>query len=219
MCSYRRYFSLLQLAVAIALLTAGCGDTPSEPVTVPPTEGLQGFEGQIDSIRVELQIPGMAAAIAQGDQIVWSRGFGLADVERGRPATDTTSFYVASVTKPIAAIVLLQFVEQGVVNLDDPISKFGVSLEPKGLITVRHILNHTSEGTPGSVHKYNHERYIQLGKVLRKASGETFAQLLAKQILRPLALRHTAPDPNLLGDFFAAGLNRQDFIANVAAPY
>lgn len=41
-------------------------------------------------------------------EIVWSRGFGLADVEGGRPATDMTSFFVGSVTKSVAAILLMQ---------------------------------------------------------------------------------------------------------------
>ena len=82
------------LCSATALLAAACGDTIFEPVDVEPLDRLQGFEAQLDSIRVELQIPGMAAAIAEGDQVVWARGFGLADVESGRPATDTTSFVI-----------------------------------------------------------------------------------------------------------------------------
>jgi CubicO group peptidase (beta-lactamase class C family) len=190
-----------------------------EPVAVPAIEGLHGFEAQLDSIRSELQIPGMAAAIAWGDEIVWSRGFGLADVESGRPATDMTSFYIASVTKPIAAIILMQLVEQGVVNLDDPISQYGVELDAQATVTVRHVFNHTSEGTPGSVHRYNGGRYVRLGKVMLHASGKTFAQLLSESILEPLNLRHTAPDPNLLADFYVTGHNRQDFLANVAMPY
>ena len=221
MNSHRLFSSSLRViyAVIIAALVAGCGDTPLDPIIVPPAEGLLGFEAQLDSIRVELRIPGMAAAIAQGDEIVWSRGFGLADVENGRTATDTTSFYVASVTKPIAAIVLMQLVEQGLVDLDDPISKYGVKLEAQGLVTVKNVFNHTSEGTPGSVHRYNNDRYAMLSKVMYEASGKTFAQLLAERILQPLNLSHTAPDPNLLADFYAAGLNRLDFIANVAMPY
>ena len=80
---------LLPLPVLLALAVGGCGELPLDPVNVTPSEGLQGFEAQLDSIRVELQIPGMAAAIAEGDAVVWARGFGLADVENGRPATDT----------------------------------------------------------------------------------------------------------------------------------
>lgn len=198
---------------------AACGETPLEPVPVAPTDGLHGFEAALDSIRVGLEIPGFAAAIAHGNEIVWSRGFGLADVERGRPATDTTCFYVASVTKSVAAIVLMQLVEEGRVTLDDPISDYGVKLEADGVITVKHVFNHTSQGKPGTVFRYNGGRYAKLGHVMLEATGESFAELLAERILQPLGLRHTAPDVELLADFYAAGLPRQAFLANVAMPY
>jgi CubicO group peptidase (beta-lactamase class C family) len=205
--------------VTISLVAAACGETTLEPVAVVPTEGLQGFEAALDSIRVELQIPGLAAAIAQGGDIVWARGFGLADVERGRPATDTTAFYLASVTKSVAAIVLMQLVEEGLVDLEDPISDYGVNLEADGVITVIHVFNHTSEGIPGTVFRYNGGRYIRLGGVMFQASGDTFAQLLTARILQPLGLRHTAPDVELLADFYVTGLSRQAFLANLAMPY
>lgn len=206
-------------AVGLTLAVAACGDTPVEPVSVGPTAGLEGFAAQLDSIRVALRIPGMAAAIAKDDRIVWSRGFGLADVERGRPATDTTSFFVGSVTKSVAAILLMQLVEAGLVDLDDPIGDYGVDLEGAADITVKHVFNHTSEGTPGAVHRYNGSRYISLGEVMEAASGKTCAQLLSERILGPLGLRHTAPDVNLLADFAVTGLDRRAFLANMAMPY
>jgi CubicO group peptidase (beta-lactamase class C family) len=212
-------FPVRAAAVTIALVGAACGKTPLEPVVVEPVAGLTGFEASLDSIRVALRIPGLAAAIAQGGAIVWSRGFGWADVERARPATDTTSFYVASVTKSVAAIVLMQLVEEGLVHLDDPISDYGVELEAQGVITVKHVFNHTSEGVPGTAFRYNGGRYATLAEVMLQATGETFAQLLSGRILQPLGLRHTAPDVSLLADFYAAGLNRQAFLANVAMGY
>ena len=207
------------LASIALVMAAACGEPPLEPVVVAPVEGLQGFEASLDNIRVGLKIPGLAAAIAEGGEIVWSRGFGLADVEQGRPATDTTSFYVASVTKSVAAIVLMQLVEEGRVNLDDPITDYGVNLAANGVVTVKHVFSHTSEGTPGTVFRYNGARYIKLGNVMLEATGQTFAELLAERILRPLGLRHTAPDVELLADFYVTGLPRQAFLANVAMPY
>ncbi len=126
---------------------------------------------------------------------------------------------MASVTKSVAAIVLMQLVEEGLVNLDDPISDYGVNLEADGVITVKHVFNHTSEGNPGTVFRYNGARYIKLGTVMLEATGETFAELLAERILQPLGLRHTAPDVELLADFHVTGLRRQTFLGNVAMPY
>jgi CubicO group peptidase (beta-lactamase class C family) len=203
----------------LALVAGSCGETPAEPVSVVQETGLEGFEASLDSLRVALRIPGMAAAVAQGGDIVWSRGFGFADVEHGVPATDTTSFYVASVTKSVAAIVLMQLVEEGLVDLDDPIRDYGVDLETDGVVTVKHVFNHTSDGVPGTVFRYDGGRYAELGHVMLQASGNTFAQLLTERIIRPLGLRHTAPDVTLLADFYAAGIDRQAFLANVVLPY
>jgi CubicO group peptidase (beta-lactamase class C family) len=210
---------LLAAVTVVVLASAGCGETLFEPVPVVREEGLAGFSASLDSIRVALRIPGMAAAIVQGGEIAWSRGFGLADVENGRPATDTTAFYWASVTKSVAAIVMMQLVEEDRVDLDTPIRDYGVTLAANGVITVRNVFNHTSEGVPGTVFRYNGNRYVELGTVMRKATGETFAQLLAQRILRPLELPHTAPDVNRLADFYASGLDRQAFLANLAMPY
>ena len=215
-----RYTTPLRAAaITVVLLFGACGETPLEPVTVAPVEGLTGFEAALDSIRVELQIPGLAAAVAREGDIVWSRGFGLADAERGRPATDTTAFYLASVTKSVAAIILMQLAEKGLVDLDDPIRDYGVELEAEGVITVKHVFNHTSQGIPGTVFRYSGNRYIRLGDLMLQASGRTFAQLLTERVLQPLGLRHTAPDVQLLAEFYEAGLNRQEFLANVALPY
>lgn len=206
-------------ALGLSLAITGCGDTPIQPVSVGPTAGLEGFAAQLDSIRVALRIPGMAAAIAKDDRIAWSQGFGLADVEGDRPATDTTSFFVGSVTKSVAAILLMQLVEEGLVDLDDPIGEYGVELDGATGISVKHVFNHTSEGTPGAVHRYNGNRYVVLGKVMETASGKTCAQLLSDRILGPLGLRHTAPDVNLLADFAVTGFDRPAFLANLAMPY
>ena len=214
-----RFLRQAPVLLALGSLGLGCSDMPTGPVEVAPEEGLQGFEAQLDSIRLALRIPGMAAAIAKDGEIVWSRGFGLADVDEGRSATATTSFYLASVTKSVAAIVLMQLVEEGLLDLETPISEFGLSVESQGTVTVRHIFNHTSSGVPGLNHQYDGNRYILLGEVIRQAYGRPFPDLLQERILGPLNLRHTAPDVSVIPAFLAAGLNRHDFMSNMAMPY
>lgn len=216
----RHVLARICVCFAVGYSVTGCSDLmPTGPVEVIPEVGLQGFEADLDSIRLALRIPGMAAAIAKDGEIVWSRGFGFADVDQGRPATDTTSFYLASVTKSIAAIVLMQLVEEGLLDLDTPISEFGLSVESQGSVTVRHIFNHTSEGVPGVQHRYSGNRYILLGEIARQVSGRTFPRLLRERILEPLGLRHTAPDVSVIPAFLEAGLNRHTFMANMAMPY
>ncbi|UCC84174.1 MAG: beta-lactamase family protein [Gemmatimonadota bacterium] len=213
--------SLARLGVLTLVLA--CGSETTEPTTTSPIEvvhmqGLVGFEAQLDSLRVDLQIPGLGAAIAKDGAIVWSMGFGYADAVAERPATPTTPFHLASLTKPFAATILMQLVEAGAVDLDDPVTDYGVNLEANGIIRVRHLLNHTSEGVPGSEYSYNGGRFAELDRVIYGASGRTFGELLVEEILQPLQLNHTAPNPRN-GAFYLTGLDRDAFMAEMAAGY
>lgn len=205
----------------MAALVLSCGSGPTEPpqaVEIVPMEGLQGFEAELDSLRVELKIPGLSAAISKDGEIVWSMGFGYADAEAGRPATATTPFHLASLTKPFAATIVMQLVEDNSVGLDDPVSEYGVNLEADGIIRVRHLLTHTSEGVPGSHYAYNGGRFAELDRVILGATGRPFGELLVERILEPLQLEHTAPNPNNSA-FYYTDLDRGGFIAEMAAGY
>ena len=90
--------------------------------------------------------PGMSVAVAVGDRLVWSQGFGLADVENETPARASTVYRIASISKPIAATAVMQLAERGRVNIDDPVQTYVRTFPPKGeqTLTVRHLLTHTS---------------------------------------------------------------------------
>ena len=106
----------------------------------------------------DLRIPGVAIGIVRGDQIVYLKGFGVADPS-GRPVTPQTSFRLASVSKTITALAIMQLVETGGVELDTAVHYylpwFQVGVErsspqdESSAITVRHLLYHTS-GIPQS---------------------------------------------------------------------
>jgi CubicO group peptidase (beta-lactamase class C family) len=202
--------------LTLALLVLGCS---SPAFDVLPEEGLQGFAAELDELRVQIRIPGMAAAIVADGAIVWSQGFGYADLRDETPATPTTSFHLASLTKPFAVTIVMQLVEEGLVDLDDPVSDYGVSLSGNGTILVRHLLNHTSENVPGAQYRYNGSRFGQLDRVIEAASGRTFGELLVERILRPLDLRNTAPNVEDRANFDLTGFDRDALIANMATGY
>ncbi|HSE37860.1 MAG TPA: serine hydrolase domain-containing protein, partial [Blastocatellia bacterium] len=81
------------------------------------------LEQRLDSIRQQLKIPGMSCAIVKDQKVVWAKGFGYADVENKIPATEHTSYHLASLTKTFASTILMQLVQEGKVKLDDPVSK------------------------------------------------------------------------------------------------
>ena len=155
---------------------------------------LAHLEQRLDGLRQQLKIPAMSCAIVKDQKVVWAKGFGYADVENKIPATEHTSYHLASLTKTFASTILMQLVQDGKVKLDDPVSKYGILLESEGVIRVKHLFSHTSEGNPGETYSYNGNRFAELDKVVRKASGKSFAELLIANILDPLDLRETAPN-------------------------
>ena len=202
----------------LACVLAFCGSA-SASVTQRPARSLPEFERQLSDLRRDLHIPGMSAAIASGQQIVWSQGFGMADVAAGIPAADTTVYHLASLTKTFASTILLQLVEQGKLDLDAPVSDFGIQLTSPGTVRVRHLFSHTSDGDPGAAFRYNGNRFALLGQVIRHASGQTFATLLQQRILAPLSLRFTAPNPQDTARFAVTGHDRATFLGNIAQGY
>jgi CubicO group peptidase (beta-lactamase class C family) len=207
-------------SLVIAAAIIGCASDPTGPSSIEVTyqAGLEGFEARLDSLRVDLKIPGMSAALVKDEEIVWSMGFGYADVAADRPATPTTSFHLASLTKTFAATILMQLVEEGLVDLDDPVGDYDIDLDNDGIL-VRHLVNHTSEGTPGARYSYNGSRFGLLDYVIEGASGRTFGELLVERILQPLQLNNTAPNVRDSHDFNQTGLDRNAFIANMQAGY
>jgi CubicO group peptidase (beta-lactamase class C family) len=157
-------------------------------------ERVKRLEAQLENLRQELRIPALSAAVVKDQKILWAKGFGYADVENKVPATEHTPYHLASLTKTFASTILMQLVQEGKINLDDPVSKYGINLESNGIIRVKHLLSHTSEGTPGENYRYNGNRFGELDKVVEKATGKSFAELLIEKILDPLGLNETAPN-------------------------
>ncbi len=193
----------------VFLIFAGCSGgsggsgTDNDPNPMPavnlqagaPVNSIQEFETRLESIRGALYIPGMSAAIAKGGQVVWARGFGYADVENQIPVDPTTPFHLASLTKPFASALIMQLVEAGMLDLQEPISTYGIDLGGSYTIRVIHLLTHTSEGEAGSNYRYNGDRFDRLNSVIQGVSGTSFCKLLVREIIDPLQLEHTAPNP------------------------
>ena len=82
-------------------------------------ETIQSFGAQIETLRNELNIPGLSAAVIKDQEVVFAKGFGFADVENEIPATENTPYHIASLTKPFSAALIMQMVEEGRIDLDD----------------------------------------------------------------------------------------------------
>jgi N-acyl-D-amino-acid deacylase len=94
------------------------------------------------------EIPGLAIAVLQGSDVVWSATYGLADLATRAPVTARTRFRLGSVSKLFTATAILQLRDSGKLSLDDPVRKhlpwFNVQSTFSEPITVRHLLTHTA---------------------------------------------------------------------------
>jgi CubicO group peptidase (beta-lactamase class C family) len=160
-----------------------------------PIRSLQDLERELESLRARLRIPGMSAAIAKGDRIIWARGFGSANRERAVSAAPDTIYHLASLTKPYGSTVVLQLVQEGRLSLDDLVSRFGITMERSVPVKVRHLLSHTSGEPPGTAYRYDGNAFGALTQIVERITGKPFASELADRIIRPLALTRTAPNP------------------------
>ena len=184
-----RFAGVLTLVFLLGTPPVGAASQQGSAVT---SERLADFEAELETLRTVLQIPGMAVGIVEAGELVWAKGFGFANVEQGIPVTPATPFRIASVTKTFTATLAMQLLEEGALDLDEPISNYGVSVgDPQ--VTVRHLLSHTSEGTPGSAFRYDGDRYANLTTVIEQAGGARFSDLLQERIFSPAGMTSTGP--------------------------
>jgi CubicO group peptidase (beta-lactamase class C family) len=124
---------------------------------------------------------------------------GYADVEQRIPATPDTLYHIASLTKTFTAILVLQLVEQGKLDLDEPVSRYSDDFKDDS-VKIQHLLSHTSEGTPGEKFSYNPDRFEYLKAILEKKTGKPLRQLFVETFLDPLAMRDSVPGPDVADD-------------------
>ncbi|HKR60181.1 MAG TPA: serine hydrolase domain-containing protein [Pyrinomonadaceae bacterium] len=190
-------FAFRPALVAFLALSAVVGNhksTFAQTQSGPYDVRIARFETMLERLRMELKIPAYSAALVKDQKVIWAKGFGYADLENKIPATEHTAYHLASLTKTFGSTILMQLVQEGKVKLDDPVSKYGINLESEGVIRVRHLFSHTSEGIPGEQYRYNGNRYAELDKVVQRATGKSFAELLISNILEPLGMDETAPN-------------------------
>jgi CubicO group peptidase (beta-lactamase class C family) len=134
----------------------------------------------------------------------------MANVERSIPVTPETPFNIASVTKPISAVVALRLVEQGLLDLDRPMrsfrdfAEFCTDVRGEGglffgdfecetsALTLRHVLSMTANGTPGSRFFYNPPAYSWASRPMAEVGGASFSELTARLVLEPAGMLHAA---------------------------
>ena len=197
------------LFIALASFALLIGFTGCEKDSFPdPVSSLsiEDFEARLDKLRKESNIPGMVAGIVKDGQVTWTKTYGYENVAQQKLVTNATIFPLASLTKTFASVVLLQLENENIIDLNDPVTEYGINLPDEGgIVRIVHLLTHTSQGVPGSQFRYNGDRYALLSNVIQSATSQSFDKLATERIMQPLGLQNTAP-----GDMRLAELNGFD---------
>lgn len=212
------------LSVTVALTVALLAGTRVAAQPAPP----DAFAGAAAAIRSEMAkagIPGAAVAVVVGDRVVWSQGFGLANVETATPVTADTLFQIGSATKSVTAAAVLAAARDGAVALDRPVSTYVSGLVPcVGQPTLRQLLSHTAglidepaefgpqgeDGlaayprtwtseycllAPGRAFSYSNSGFALAGLALQEAAKTPFADAVRARVLAPLGMTRTTFRP------------------------
>ena len=134
---------IIGLSVLIAATLVVARVAPEARQAALPAAAAAELDQFIEAQRVAAAAPGMQVAISFKNVQVYSKGFGLADLEHRIAVTPTTAFRTASLAKPITATAVMQLVEARRLDLDAPIQQYCPAFPKKEwLVTARLILGH-----------------------------------------------------------------------------
>jgi len=201
----RRFASLILLSAAAAMPAALHAETPAPMAGKPEDVGLSSSQlKRLEEItRQNIKdglMPGAVMLVARRGKVAWVSVQGKRAPDSDDPMTFDSIFRIYSMTKPITSVVLMQLVEEGKLQVYDPVAKYLPELgkmkvgaevtvegrpalrlrDPDRLMTVQDLLRHTAGLTYGSrgtslVHKAYSD--AKIGD--RTATNEEFVQRLS----------------------------------------
>ena len=212
------------LAFSVMLLMGACSPVVPEPTispaTVADTPDFAPLAATIEAEMAAQQVPGLAVGVLHNGEMIFSQGFGVADVTTNRPVTPATSFRIGSITKPLTAIGLMQLVEAGQVDLDQPVVSYVPEFIVNDQITVRQLLSHSSGlgdaaipygrtdaaalqdyvaslvpasafAPPGTLFSYSNPGFNILGRMIETVSGMPYADYMTTEVFPALGMTQT----------------------------
>jgi len=202
-------------------------------VTVPASFAIQEQQpdfSQLEKVVLEelkeTNTPGATVAIVSGERVIYTKAFGMSNVETGAPMTPDMLFRIGSTTKMFTATALVTLAE-GKLKLDEAIGKHVEGLNPKiAGLTAHQLLTHTSGiideapmygdhddsamgrtirswkddqlfTEPGKIISYSNPGYWLAGFVVEAISGRPFADQMSEAIFKPLGMTRTTSRPTV----------------------
>ena len=90
-------------------------------------------------------VPSISAGLLESGEIIWNSSIGNSDIENNVPTSTSSLYRIASISKPITAVAVLQLWERGLLNLDTDVRTYLPNFpDKKYKFTIRQLLNHTA---------------------------------------------------------------------------
>lgn len=141
MPNYRR-----SVAAFLCVLTAGSLAWSDAKPSRSYEEAIKSLDAFITAEIESKQVPALAIALVDDQEIIWSKRFGWADADKHVPASAETVFRVGSVSKLFTDIGVMQLVEKGLLDLDAPVTRYLPEFQPRNSfgvpITLRQLMSH-----------------------------------------------------------------------------
>lgn len=136
------------LWILTGLLVTIVGCKKSELPIKADTDTFQRIDAYIGSLVDSAGIPGISIAITNGQEVAYSKSFGVANLHTGEKLTNSHFFHIASVSKTFTATAVMQLVEKGKIDINEPLINYLPYFKMKDPryrnITIKQMLNHTS---------------------------------------------------------------------------
>ena len=157
-------------AIAAGLLTAGISVWAQTD-----SDHLQAVDRLVASFASNHHVPGLSVAVVDRGHVIFTRGYGLADVENSVPADADTVYRIASLSKSITATAAMKLVEGGKLDLDAPIQKYCPTFPQKPWpINTRELLSHESgiRDYKNDAESINTRHYTSIKEAMPQFAGD-----------------------------------------------
>jgi CubicO group peptidase (beta-lactamase class C family) len=144
--------TLIYLQVFIFLLILICIPAAFSEEKAKPdfSEAIRMIDTWLDGQRDYDHLPGISVAIVTDQEILWSKGYGMADLEKGVPSSPTTIYSICSISKLFTSVAIMKLRDEGKLRLEDlvadhlPWFNLQQQFPDQGPVTIRSVLTHSS---------------------------------------------------------------------------